>query len=100
MPVIPVFDGNPLTSVIGVMHFPHDLAKADALSKHIIASGPLQASVTAGHVFGEIAHANLSNVLAAHDGILSEAKKLNYMGQVAGEVIKALWANPPRSAFR
>lgn len=91
MPVLPIFDGNPLTSVIGVMHFPRDLTKADALSKHIIANGPLQAYVTAGHAFGETTHANLSKVLAAHDGIVSEAKKLNYMGQAAGEVIKILW---------
>lgn len=92
MPVIPVFDGNPLTSVIGLMHFPHELAKADALSKRLIASGPLQAYVAAGHLFGEESHANLSAVLAKHDGIVAEAKRSQRAGQAAGEVVKVLWA--------
>jgi hypothetical protein len=82
---LPVFHGEPATSVVAVMLFPNDLPLAETLAARILASGPIQ-KISAPLPLAPEFLAVLGRKVSTEDD--QQFTK----GVIVGEIVKTLWA--------
>lgn len=91
MPVLPIFNQDIATSIIGVMHFPNDIAKANAVASSILASGPLHRYRAEGGSLKDDEWLSLIESLA-QGNFADEIKENYYIGSAVGQLAKTLWS--------
>jgi hypothetical protein len=88
---LPVYQGDVCGSLLGVMLFPNDLAKAESFSAQLLTKGPLQDYLRAGHRFSPEQLILLLDALG-RELPSKETARQKLHGQRVGEVVKVLWS--------
>lgn len=91
MPIIPIFNDEPLSSLMGVMRFPNDMEKAAAYASWRLAKGSKGREEDATVIGASRMH-RIAVGAAEHSQAFEETRRAEIGGAATGEVVKTLFA--------